>query len=1008
MKIIARQSIRCCVYLFVSLLTINANAQVSGSVLMAGTKLERPIEPGKVDSYRISLRARDYVRVVVTQEGTDVVVKLLGPDGKELIGANAVQAEGAETVSWVATTGGDYQIQVQTREKVPAGRYLLTVTDLHSATKKEKEAFDRERQLEDAKLLDTQLEKLFAEAKYGAAIALAQQSLEIRRRNLAADDLQVADSLHNLATFYLYTGDYSKAEPFLKQSLEIREHKLGKEDLQVARSLNSLAGLAQEVGNYETAGELFGRALTIRKSKLGPNHPLVAQSTNNLALLYTAKKDYKQAEGLFIEAHEHLKKGLGHENHPVIANSLNGLAVVYQEQGDLERAEPLYMRALEIQERLLGQDHPTVANTIHNLAVLYLLKSDFARAEPLYRRAADTLEKTLGLRHPRFANALESIGIMYQTKGDVDRALELFTRAGDIREANLALVIASGSEKEKRLYMDTLDMQANVAISLHLRYAPEKVSAARLALTTILRRKGRVLDALTDSLGALRRRSRADQALLTKLSSVRSDLARVVLNGLGQRTRVQHEAEINKLESEAQRLEAEISSQSAKFRTETEAVTIEKVQQAIPPDAALVEMAIYRPFDSTARVKSEALGQPRYVAYILGRDGAPTFVDLGDASSIDKRVTEFREVLATPTSDVKEISRSLDEQLMRPIRQKLGSITNVFLSTDSALNLVPFAALIDEGGRYLVENSRMTYLTSGRDLLRLQTYGHSTRGPMVAFANPTFTRRQISETRHAQTDSTTATNESNDFIGLDFQPIAGASKEAEALKTILPRLKVNVGPKATEGAIKSIQKPSILHVATHGFFLSNQSSSGTGGAQRSIGPQNPLLRSGLAFAGANQLDGGDGEDGILTALEATGLDLLGTKLVVLSACETGVGDVRNGDGVYGLRRALVLAGSESQVISLWKVNDDATKDLMVDYYKQLQRGLGRTEALRQVQLSMLKNAGQSKSRDSRGAVIAFAGAKNDKDLGRSHPYYWASFIQSGDWRSLKSSVEQPQ
>jgi CHAT domain-containing protein len=184
--------------------------------------------------------------------------------------------------------------------------------------------------------------------------------------------------------------------------------------------------------------------------------------------------------------------------------------------------------------------------------------------------------------------------------------------------------------------------------------------------------------------------------------------------------------------------------------------------------------------------------------------------------------------------------------------------------------------------------------------------------------------------------------------------------------------------------------------------------------------ENPLLRSGLALAGVNQRRSGPGEDGVLTALEATGLDLWGTKLVVLSACETGLGEVKNGEGVYGLRRALVLAGSESQVMSLWQVSDSATRDLMVEYYKRLQAGEGRTEGLRQVQLTLIKsgaasatpltavqispptaagaNSSGSASAQERGVGIAREGKNLTQD--RSHPFYWASFIQSGDWRSL--------
>jgi CHAT domain-containing protein len=157
----------------------------------------------------------------------------------------------------------------------------------------------------------------------------------------------------------------------------------------------------------------------------------------------------------------------------------------------------------------------------------------------------------------------------------------------------------------------------------------------------------------------------------------------------------------------------------------------------------------------------------------------------------------------------------------------------------------------------------------------------------------------------------------------------------------------------------------MLHIASHGFFLQD--------TRETV--DNPLLRSGLALAGANLTHGHPG-DGMLTALEASGLDLWGTKLVTLSACDTGIGEVRNGEGVYGLRRAFVLAGAETVVMSLWPVRDVVAREAMVAYYSGLRAGLGRGDALRQAQLAMLKRPG------------------------RQHPFYWASFIQSGEWANL--------
>jgi len=229
---------------------------------------------------------------------------------------------------------------------------------------------------------------------------------------------------------------------------------------------------------------------------------------------------------------------------------------------------------------------------------------------------------------------------------------------------------------------------------------------------------------------------------------------------------------------------------------------------------------------------------------------------------------------------------------------------------------------------------------------------------------------------------------SRDFAGERFSPLPGAAQEAEEIAKKMQQVTPRTGARATEQAVKQARGPLLLHVATHGFFETDQKDEHAldgGFAQEALGRpapaatpnlENPLLRSGLALAGANRLHSG-GEDGILTALEVSGLDLWGTKLVVLSACETGVGDLRNGEGVYGLRRALAIAGAESQVMSLWNVHDAATRELMGAYYDGLLAGQGRSEALRQAQLTMLSNPA------------------------RGHPYYWAAFIASGNWLPIE-------
>jgi CHAT domain-containing protein len=446
----------------------------------------------------------------------------------------------------------------------------------------------------------------------------------------------------------------------------------------------------------------------------------------------------------------------------------------------------------------------------------------------------------------------------------------------------------------------------------------------------------------------------------------------------------------------------------------------------MPVDTALVEIVSYHPYDARARNRSERYGHARYGAYVLPSNGPPKSIDLGDAATINNDVAALREALISPRSkNTKQLGQALYAKVMQPLVTLAGNTQKLFLSPDGDLNLIPFGALVDEQGRYVVENYSITYLTSGRDLLRLKVHTGGEQGPII-FADPSFdlsvsdSRRDTGGTLSSELG---AGRRSTDLREAKFSALPGTAGEAKALAEVIPNVRVLTGPQATEAALKQVSGPRILHVATHGFFLPDQLREGTQAnaesqAGRGLGisrpgevlerqtshEENPLLRSGLAFAGVNQRQSGTGEDGVLTALEASGLDLWGTRLVVLSACETGLGEVRNGEGVYGLRRALVLAGSESQVMSLWQVSDAATRDLMAAYYKRLKEGEGRTEALRQVQLMMIRSGRQKTggptsagSTQERGLGIE-SGNRQSED--RSHPFYWASFIQSGDWRKL--------
>jgi CHAT domain-containing protein len=442
--------------------------------------------------------------------------------------------------------------------------------------------------------------------------------------------------------------------------------------------------------------------------------------------------------------------------------------------------------------------------------------------------------------------------------------------------------------------------------------------------------------------------------------------------------------QIDALEARKERLEADLSAHSGAFRAQAQPVTLEAVQAALPDEAALIEFAVFRPFDPKVD-GNEAYGPAHYAAYIVRKQGVPQGEDLGPAAAIDASIEALRQALRDPRDpNVKAKARTVDQQLMQPVRKAMGDATRVLISPDGNVHLVPFEALVDEQGRFLIERYVIGYLTSGRDLLRMQVPRVSRSEPVIV-ADPLFgepggnptpqktttqatgqtaarTARQTAASRRAQRRGVIAGDDLNNMY---FAPLSGTAGEAQAIKALFPKSTLLLGSEASKARLAHVDAPAMLHIASHGFFLDE--------AAGRI--ENPLLRSGLALAGANRSHDLR-DDGILTALEASSLNLWGTKLVTLSACDTGVGEVRNGEGVYGLRRAFVLAGAETLVTSLWPISDYIAREMMTTYYTGLRAGLGRGEALRQAKLAMLARKG------------------------RQHPFYWASFVQSGEWASL--------
>lgn len=1031
--------------------------------LELGKPVERQLAGGESHFYQVALVSDQYLDLVVEQKGIDVIVILTAPDGKRISETDSPNGtSGPESIRAIIETEGRYQLEIRSLEKeAKAGRYEVKIVDLRVATDKdrnwveairlhvESENLSRQRRYDDAlplaeravtiiekafgpedrrmapaisslaalyqnkqdyakvEVLDLRvlaiMEKTLGPEHPNVAIALTnlgrlnlmrddldraeqffQRALSIREKVLGPEHYQVAFSTGDLATLFYQKDDHAKAEAFYLRTLAILEKTLGLEHPHPAEVMGSLASFYRVRGEYSKAESLYQRALSIFKKSYGEEHPDVALSYNNLAALYGSEGDYAKAEALHQRALEIFEKTLG-PDHIRVSLSLTNLAPHYERRGEIAKAEQFYQRAISIGEKRFGPNHPDAAVPMTRLANLYKSNGDNKKSETLLQHVLEIVESKYGSDHPSVASAFGNLAQLYLDQGNAKKAIPLLSRRFDIIEKNLGRNILVGSERQKSVYLSTFNSIINDAISAHIRHAPDDAQALQLAFKTILMTKGRSLDAMSDAFALLRRHANAqDQNLLDELSKTLSQLATLTLRGpLNSPISVFRE-KLDQLKEQAEKLEAEISARNTELYSQVKPISLSKLQSQIPQNTALVEFASYTPFD----LKTKKPLSQHYVAYALSSQGDPHWVELGEVPVINRAVEAWRKLLGSQSNSqakVKQKARELDEVIMRPIRKLVKNTRCFLLSPDGELNLIPFGALVDENGRYLTEKYLLSYLTSGRDLVRLQVARESKNSPLI-LADPVYGESLAEKTTGGQPGI------SSSEIPLYFTPTLTAN-EAEAIGRMAPEAKLLMKRDATETALKHANAPHFLHIATHGFFLkdaepapeNSRSFSLLGIGSTVSDPPisvwaarigNPLLRSGLALAGANQRKSGN-DDGVLTALEAAGLNLWGTKLVVLSACDTGVGEVKNGEGVYGLRRALVLAGSESQVMSLWKVRDDATRDLMIDYYTELiKRKAGRGEALRQVQLRMLRNPK------------------------RRHPYFWAGFIQSGEWANL--------
>ncbi len=891
---------------------------------------------------------------------------------------------------------------------------------------------------------------------YRRAEPLCRELVQRSRKIFGRDNATYATSLNNLAALYHAVGDYGRAEPLYREASNIWAELVGTKHRLYAASCNNLGELYFEMGDYARAEPLLHRALQITRDAVGEEHPDYAVGLNNLAVLYYAAGDYARAEPLYREAARIWKKALG-EDHPRYGAGLNNLAELYVAMGDEDRAEPLYRQASQIWRKSLGEKHPRYAVSLNNLAGLAKGKGDYADAERLYGRALEIEKDVFGEEHAEYARTLHNLGHLYLAMERPSEAEEAMRRSLEINLRLRDRAFAIQSERQRMRWTATTRHYLDHWTTL----AAERDLLASPLYSAVLRWKGAVLERSVED--RLARRRPQLKPLVEELARVRTQWATMALRVPPPEQREAWNRQVRSLAERKERLEGELARKSALYRDarRIQALSPAALAARLPKGTVLIDFFVYSHRMRAQRPGGKPRSELRLLAFVLRAGHKLAVVRLGAVGPVARAVDDWRNSFgrdAAGRQAIEELARLIGQ----PLAPYLDGADTCLVAADGPLCRFPLGVLPGRRkGSYLVEDVAVGYVASGWqlfELLETDSDGPETEPEgegllMVggirydALLKPDSGQQRGVLPAGWQSGGSRAVRLDRHLRdGFAFLP--GTLLEAEGIGELFSKRfpsapqRLLSGRHATERRLKQEltgRQWRYVHLATHGFFAppekisawrpSSAENSGAnstadvfwrGGKRRR---HDPFLLSGLVLAGAarepEDSDGGSlfsGEgDGILTAAEVLDLDLNGTRLVVLSACDTGLGEVASGEGVLGLQRAFHAAGAQTMVTSLWRVNDAATSVLMEEFYRNLwQRHLPRLDALRQAQLFVLEHPERI---EQRAAALRHRAAQlpvEDSERGlrlepvglggtpgtprRTGPSLWAGFVLSGDWR----------
>ncbi|MBR4390360.1 MAG: CHAT domain-containing protein [Prevotella sp.] len=808
---------------------------------------------------------------------------------------------------------------------------------------------------------------------YNKAVEMGMKAMEIRKATLGDNNIYYAMSLNNVASYYSELGDYVTAVEMGTKAVEIYKALLGESHPDYATTLSNLAGYYDRLGDYDKAVEMGTQAVVIYRAALGDNHPLLATAWNNAAAYCTHLGDHETAVRAGTKALEIRKATLG-ENHPDYATTLSNLAGYYAELGDYNKAMEMGTKAVELRKTVLGENHPDYATALSNLASYYYDLGNYAKAMQLEEQALAIRKVTLGENHPDYAQSLATLAYCHSEQGNYAKGLEYYRENIALLQSNTLQQFASLTSAQRTMFWEKDSYQFTDAYPLmvyqsHATTAPDLYDKSALFAKGLLLSTEMELNRLIQESGDAEAMKMFEELALNRLQ----------LQKLYETPIAERHVNTDSLEQTIFLQEQALVKRSKEYGDFTRRLrtTWKDVQQALKKDEIAIEFLSFHVEDTDSTM---------VVALTLRKkDKAPKFIPLFEQHQLQTVSDRLYYNCPEVTSLVWE-----------PLQQELKGVKKIYFSPAGALHSVgiEYAPGMEGYEMYRLSTTREILTqpnpSQGGERVEASLFGGVDYNASTGGTPPLDGTGEVSNTG----TSHRALVDSLSLRGLSASYLPFTLSEVQAIKTTFEnksrRYTITTGGEATEASIKALSAhaPRILHIATHGFyFTENQAKSKK--KLRFLGQDirqglanledKALTRSGLLLAGANATMKGKAvplgeEDGILTAQEISHLDLRGLDLVVLSACKTGTGDVNQGEGVFGLQRGFKKAGAQTLVMSLWEVNDEATQILMTDFYNNLMQGQPKRDAFHNAQLTLREHT------DNEGNHIF------------DEPQFWAAFI----------------